>query len=306
MTPLKIAIATILFNMNPRLQCRLKMWCHSVSRINREVFDGNATIVFLSQTAQRCADLDTVTVRYDEALLHASAQFSKTHRTNARMSGRAYLQTNFLMKWQIFRLTEYDRVLMWDTDVDPYFNGRSVPSLSSVVALKARYHIVRMPPGVMYAHHDHESPMNGGLFIVSPNLTLYDEGLAVIKRNAFNVTHGWDLAGPPDETMRKSMTKLHGTRCLRSNTWEFVCGDSDQGFFSHMMYVRRALKVRSPSFVYGSHFWGWLKPFSAPACPSYKKYALNVLGTNDSCTKLLSASSKSKRCFMMTTTSLLR
>lgn len=293
----RIAIATLVFGSNPSFECRLKVWCHGAQRVNREVFGGNASIVLLTTSVHDCKG--AVSLKHDTELTSLSQRFAESHKTDGSMSGSTFRQANLLKKWQVFRLLEYDRVIFWDSDIDPYF-PHSLPK----DAQKARDHIVGMPRGVMYARGDHASPINSGVLVVRPNLTLYREGLAVLNRNLFNTTHGFDLAGPPRETMSANIVRFSHTACIKKNDWHFVCSDSDQGFFTHMMHVRNALRVEKPKFFANGHFWGWNKPFSVKGCTSYARHVRSVLSNDDSCLAMLKTDS-SIRCYSMLNTPLL-
>jgi hypothetical protein len=300
-TSVQIAITTLVFGHNPSLECRLKMWCHAANQTNLDVFGGNASIVLLSNVLRNCDGVNAVIVNHDHELKKLSNRFAETHKTDGAMSLTMERQARFLMKWQLFRLVEYDRVIYWDSDIDAYY-----PQPVHRKLHKTMNHVVYMPPGIMYAHSDHESPINGGVLIVRPDIHLYRDGLAVLERNVFNVTHGFDLAGRPMASMNASdVMKLSHTACIRNNDWHFVTSDSDQGLFSYMTYVRNALRVEPPMFFNGAHFWGGAKPFSTMDCTDYVRRVYSVLKRNDSCLTMLKET-LSTSCYSMTTTDLLR
>lgn len=302
---MRVAISTILFNMNPQFHCRVRMWCASAHRLNRDVFDGNASIVIIREDKKHdCEDVGAITLDYDPLLVSLTHRFAATHKTNNRMSFNTKRQHKLLLKWQIFNMTSYDRVLFLDSDIDPYFNVKYSKDDFSF----ARSHFYNMQEGVIYAHADHESPINTGILAVTPNASLYRIGLGILHRNKFNITHGFDFAGQPSTTI-KANRKIKHSRCIRQNTWQFVCSDSDQGFFSHVMYVRKELKVKPPAYMAASHFWGWAKPFQTAACPLYKVHAENTLSKHDDCVISMQVydtnKSNTKRCFLNHKTHLL-
>ena len=44
---------------------------------------------------------------------------------------------------------------------------------------------------------DHSAPVNGGLLLLTPNRSLYSDGVRVLRACLFNTSHGWMGAGPP-------------------------------------------------------------------------------------------------------------
>ena len=108
-------------------------------------------------------------------------------------------------------------------------------------ALRSRYSLLSYP--------DHSSPVHGGLLILRPNVTLFREGLALLRRTAaqggFNSSAGWDNLGPPRDVVPASdhvWHRQHGhSRIVDANDWAFVGGEVDQGFIFHMLRVRHRL-----------------------------------------------------------------
>lgn len=297
---MRVAISTILFDMNRQIHCIARMWCASAHKLNRDVFDLNASIVIISKKRKRirdCDDVRAITLEYDSRLLSLAKKFAMTHKTNYRMSFNTKRQHKLLLKWQIFSMTSYDRVLFLDSDIDLYFNVK----YSKDDFFLARSHLYHMKKGVIHAYADHESPINTGILAVTPNASLYSIGLGILQRNKFNTTDGFDLSGQPSTTITATR-EIKNSRCIRQNTWQFVCSDSDQGFFSHVMYVRQELQVKAPAYMTASHFWGWAKPFKTTACPLYKIHAENTLSRNDDCVNSMRVhatnKSKAKRCFL--------
>ncbi len=289
---MKFAIATVLFSMEGKpIQCRMRMWCMNAHRLNRDVFRGNASVVLVARKPNDCAGLGAVHVPHNARLRAYALNFSLTHKTNGKMSLNARFHRNLFIKWQLFSLNAYDRVVFLDSDIDPYFDIKYTPQ----DFLKAYHHVKDMSKRTMYALSDHASPVNAGILVITPNVSLFNIGMSIVRENKFNTTHGFELAGAPRDTI----SNVHGierTACIKRNTWEFVGSDSDQGFLSYMVHSRRELKVEAPRFMKGSHFWGWAKPFGTPSCVSYHAHVKDTLGPNDSCF-LSMRTNKKNNCF---------
>lgn len=276
---LKVAIATVLFSMEGRsMQCRLRVWCTHARRLNRDVFDGNASVVLVGQRSRDCSATGAVHIPHDARLRAYALNFSLTHKTSSKMSLTPRLHRNLFVKWQLLSLVAFDRVVFLDSDVDPYFGVEYRRDELS----RASRHVSQLPSRTIYALSDHASPVNTGVLVLSPNKSLFELGMRVVRGNDFNTTHGFELGGPPRLTMKDASAIRH-TACMRKNTWEFVGGDSDQGLFSYMAYARQELRVEVPRFLVGSHFWGGAKPFSSPSCASYRAHVERTLGARDSC-----------------------
>ena len=287
---MKVALATVVFSLNRALHCRVEMWCRNMDRVRKDVFRGNASIVVLTRNATNHCPFRTDAIGFDPGLGELATAFASAHRTNQRMSIHFTFHRNLFFKWQIFAL-DFDRVVYTDTDVDPYFAA----SYSRLDFTKAFHHVARMSGATMYGHPDHASPINTGLLVVTPNATLYEQGKDVVRRNRFNTTHGFDLLGAPQDTMLINEHTRH-TVCVRENTWQFVGGDSDQGLFAHMMYVRKELTVLTPQHMDANHFWGWFKPFSQPPCERYLAHVRRSLPGEHACLALMTRNIVS-RCF---------
>lgn len=185
-------------------------------------------------------------------------------------------------------MTEYRAILYTDTDVDL---GSPVPSaLTPTPAARKAWTAALQEfldgPQLLAASRDAHSPVNGGILLIKPSESAYDFGVGVLRRRRFNVSHGFDLAGPPRQQMHAGMVSRWArgrmkraylaSHMLRDNTWDFVGANSDQGLFSfvyllklHALHQNRhhtkcAYRLR--------HFWGVGKPWLRPgetACISY-------------------------------------
>lgn len=298
---MKISFVTLIFMLKHKDVCRLHVWCANIKRLNADMFESEASINIIAhpgmRTSSYCAGVGHIP--FDKDLLQRAYLFAIKHPTTSRMSDTLARHMHMFLKWQTMDLTQFDRVLFLDVDVDPYFrtHGSNAPDFKS-----ARDTVRNMRADVIRATPDHESPINTGIFVLTPNATVYRAGVSVIKENRFNVSHGFELSGLPKGTFDDDLPfRVRRSRCIAQNTWSFVHGDSDQGFFSHMAYVRRAFRVVEPRTVMASHFWGWKKPFvhNALWCDGYAAHVRSLI-PNSSCLRHIHIDTKSamrKQCF---------
>ena len=101
----------------------------------------------------------------------------------------------------------------------------------------------------LLSYPDHSSPVHGAVLIARPNMTLFKDGIALIRRTGaagpFNLTLGWDSVGPPHEVVSHDdhiwRRRRGHTHLLDKDNWDFVNADTDQGFVFHMLRVRHKL-----------------------------------------------------------------
>jgi hypothetical protein len=141
---------------------------------------------------------------------------------------------------------------------------------------------------------DRESPLNMGFLLLRPSRWLYADGLRMLEQCPCNRSHGWGLVGPPaslkvaprylspeqnGSTSRRPQLNIRWrrpgvrdamcfecatpvirrTRAFRENTWAYVAGAEDQGFFYWMLFLRHELGVYSnPRNIEHKmhHYWG--------------------------------------------------
>ena len=94
--------------------------------------------------------------------------------------------------------------------------------------------------------------MNTGLFFARPSLSLFRDGLAVLRGCEFSAKLGWQRAGSPRSLIagglhprRVDGSPLDGdsgnlshTEAFRRDTWLFAGGEVDQGYFWYMAFIR--------------------------------------------------------------------
>ena len=153
-----------------------------------------------------------------------------------------------LLKWELFRLHSFDVVLFVDVDIevmplahfDPARAAHMWATGLAAFASDARISLLGRP--------DHTGvPLNTGLLLARPSKTLFQSGVAALRNCSFNASHGWGLVGPAaaraallrvgDSQGEDTITASRAVRFGPGRKWDFVCADSDQGFFFWMVGV---------------------------------------------------------------------
>ena len=137
-------------------------------------------------------------------------------------------------KFAIFNLTEYRQVMYLDSDVMPMNNLDYLMKQADHGFLKHQVVVA-----------SNREPSNGGIMIVRPNATVYQDIQRIIqswgphlgKRDKWDEIVGWGHAiGPPDQWETN-------TKRLKGRKWNFWAANADQGFLYH--YCKYALKDRT-------------------------------------------------------------
>ena len=222
------------------------------------------------------------------ALVRAIEQHAQRRPSGSDYSKSSVYYSMQLLKWQFFGLVEYAAILYADLDVDIFpaevargvmrraWNTQLPPALAAAQQGKLR----------LIGNADHSSPLNGGLLIVLPSQSLYHDGLWVLRTGTFQRSTGWNSIGRPRElsfvgrhldgaptAYGHAATLFNETDAWQRDSWDFVAGDSDQGFLWYMCFLREGLGAyaRVPSSITGqrplvNHWWasGSLKPWQLP------------------------------------------
>ena len=196
--------------------------------------------------------------------------------------------------WQ-FSLTEYDVVLFSDLDMDllpwqvrlPGNSGSADEkqrwwSLSDSVSafLKSRALLVASP--------DRGSPINLGFFLARPRRWVYQGGLKLLREATWDESQGFNAVGTPRGLMAGGgdaqqqlvaqlaagsnlsavdvSLSLNRTKMMRTNSWHYIGGNTDQGMFFYYFYLLHSVgtwpslsRPRHP--YYAEHYWGSPKPW---------------------------------------------
>ena len=299
-----LAIATVR-HVSSRVQrghldlaaCGFTKWCLSAHRLV-ELLGGNAEVVVAttneSFVASECWHSSPRVVRFDERLWRAARRWV----TSADLRGSRNLRPAFtsavqLMKWQFVGLVEYEVIFVSDNDVDFFFTP------SAMAAHRANWgftlHRFRHSRSRLLGTADFASPFNAAAFLLRPSLALYESGAATLLTARFNVTHGFNLSGPPVRLLHPlDARRFRIVDAVRSNHWDFVGGHADQGLFTYIFLMREVPRynrsthlglyeltrhcpfltpacTRSPSIcpIPVTHFWGAAKPWEGLRCPRY-------------------------------------
>ena len=125
---------------------------------------------------------------------------------------------------------------------------------------------------------------------------------------------GWNASGPPKATLPFAMPRfgggtfhLTGVRSWFANTWNYVCGDGDQGLFAHVFLVllrgetfAMASDSRNASATtyHVSHFFGGYKPWrSLNRCRAYFDF-MNASDFRHAETACVRALDEKRRCLL--------
>jgi hypothetical protein len=262
--------------------CALVQWCEGAALFARALRSNGlgwtVRVVVIGESRSVLADCP-------DAIFHPlDANVSRAMRTCGAGDAEAHpVATDINMyKWGLLRLHEYDFVVFADADIN-------LMSTNDLQTTSARWADVvtralasgassnRHPPWPTFvANADAMSPVNAGLWIVRPSVALYRDGLQVMSRCKWNTSHGWELVGPPQSlglTLRHPDGRPlddvadhpHKTDAYLRDSWDFVSGARNQGFFWYFFYIRHRVGAY---FRYQAnahrvlHWRAWPKPWS--------------------------------------------
>ncbi|KAL3895197.1 MAG: hypothetical protein SGPRY_013579, partial [Prymnesium sp.] len=165
-----------------------------------------------------------------------------------------------LLKWEIMAMTRARVVVFLDLDLEvlPQHSlrilhmlaGQQHAELQKIERLNAKdwmevLRCVSSSNYTMLATPDHSSPVNAALMFVRPNLTLYHEGINVLRGavgKPFDYMQGWESIGKPKAVLPPEDAAWwrlpHHLEMLDWNNWKFVGSSIDQGFFFYMTRLR--------------------------------------------------------------------
>lgn len=119
-----------------------------------------------------------------------------------------------LAKFEVFKLTEYSRVLFLDSDVLPLCNLDYLLDLSEKGVLKETV-----------LHAMYEDPVNAGMFVITPKPGYYEEIQSIIQKHGIPSKENWNpKVGWGDESVEY---RLWNSK--QGSGWDFYCADADQG-----------------------------------------------------------------------------
>jgi hypothetical protein len=300
--PLRVCLATVLAVLPSRprpLVCGIVKWCRAVAamRLMLRKFSIDADTLIMTDdlalVGSECAQPELKIRPFDAEVSDLirvwATRNKKTAHRGARSLNNEWHTKVDLLKWHVIALTAYDVVLYTDSDVDVFPPSAPVPlraqsawaahAISPSFEAAAEeawttqlYEFISNPHLQLAASSDGDSPVNCGVLLVKPNRSTFALGLDVLRRGAYNVTHGFDLAGRPRTLLQFAARRgrrlpFGNTQMVHDDTWDFVGGNAGQGLFSfvYLLTLRNALHHsrhhRRCSDYRFHHFWGGSKPW---------------------------------------------
>ncbi|GFH61727.1 hypothetical protein CTEN210_18203 [Chaetoceros tenuissimus] len=141
-------------------------------------------------------------------------------------------------KFRMLSLTEYDRVMFLDSDIQPLCN------LDYIFA-ESMGENATLEPNVIRAGKI--EAVNGGLFMLEPNKDDADRAFKYINERYkyglnWNTTIGWQEIQAPDHWEALKLKNVMN--------WGFNGGDADQGFlFYWTKYIKRSVSILFPNKI---------------------------------------------------------
>jgi hypothetical protein len=300
--------------------CGIVKWCHDMTRFAAALPEAvraqtgapapdwarDIDVVISTNVpgwaARECARPSVRLELIDEAFIQLAARFARSafDRRKARAASLArgikwhitdedFSRAN-LVKWWVMQLTRYELVLAIDNDIDVYINGfLAQGGADGYLATAARAWAEELPrfrangSVQLLASPDVESAINGGILWLKPSRARYDEGVALLRSNVFSVELGFNRTGRPRAVLRgeyAALEAVRGTRMWQLDSWNFVCGASDQGLLTRVFAASRAALAYATRADYVvRHYWASSKPWLRnPSCLPY----FHALGLLDS------------------------
>jgi len=203
----------------------------------------------------------------------------------------AYGVQKTLLKWAALdpriytsRLGRPPIALFLDSDVDATWHSSVVAQIMSgrLNVSQKLDAFVNDPSCQAVATPDRSSPMNTGVMVLKPSKSIYEEGLELLRTRVFTRRSGFNQTGSVRQALNTTMSSLAaGARRriayalgFKDDTWDFFCGDADQGLFTTMFMARGTGRYCAPRLgtrvLSVRHFWWKDKPWhDPPSCPRY-------------------------------------
>lgn len=200
---------------------------------------------------------------------------------------RSEYDAAMLLKYALVGLTRYDLLVHTDLDVDltlppPDWHGNA----SALAQAQARVWAEEVPRFLasserLLASLDGSGLINGGLVVLRPSAELYEEGIALLRTNAFSPQTGFNRSGKPSALISRALLdardplnasiSMRSSHAMRHDDWTFVGAAADQGLLPLVFAARHAsLRLTTRADYTLSHFYGRRKPWSKmPSCPPY-------------------------------------
>ena len=292
--------------------CGLIKWCYSMSHLALAPYlVGRAELVVLTNDENNVRSLCASAATRLLNVLPLDETLERLIRNWTLMLNYSTFQwtrqvsVHALYKLQLFRLTQYRAILFTDVDVDLFLgsSGRPPSSLHGRLRNKKMgrdieqawtksFTIFLNSTVRLLASADQHSPINTGVMLLKPSLSIFEQAVRVLRRRRFDPLLGFDWVGRPRDALRhlrvmKEWDIINRTTMMRENDWNFVGGHACQGLFVYLFLVPS--EVHSPVFAFpknrtfrhehnlgamrARHFNAGHKPWKGNVrCPTYFKF----------------------------------
>jgi len=142
---------------------------------------------------------------------------------SATKTNEYFFERLMMEKFQLWKMTQYERIIYFDADVMPLCNMDYIFHMSKGPNAVIKPNMIF--PGLRV-------PANGGIFLLEPSLKDYKrlQSLLVARFNqSFDEVQGWGRVIQPNETW----SNYDGT--TQGNRWDFYAAHVDQGLLWHWM-----------------------------------------------------------------------
>jgi len=295
--------AVELQNPSTRSFCGLLRWCHTADWLAKHVVPGAEVIVFTNHVdlVQRECPRARL-LPFDGTLSHIVERWQKRNREHTahastmdafrrnvaahKREPHSRCPSSTLLKWEVINPRHYANlthnvILYLDSDVD----ARFVTSLEALRRYDFQGKLAEFaadPHCRLRATPDHMAPVNTGIMLLKPSMSMYREGLALLRTRVFDLETGFNGTGRPMVALNGTVTGKRAQPLVKKargywkDTWDFVCGDGDQGLFT-AMYMARHQQFCVPKYwdkeLRVHHWWGDQKPWYHPiTCAPYFRF----------------------------------
>ena len=199
---MRTAIATV-YDGAAAYSCALPLWCQQASHLARRI--DNATVLIV--TANRSvvsAECPSAQISWGWTARSVAKEVHNYLGRHSMVGSWKVLRWAVLLKLAVIGLDEFTLVLFADLDVDLRPSGFDVAAwrLGTRAFLSSRAEFV--------ASHDHESPVNLGVWLAKPSASAFREALALLSSTGWTASQGFGEVGSP----RRIHSDLSGSSAL--------------------------------------------------------------------------------------------
>ena len=255
-------------------------WCQGAQRMTDTLTGiANVTMLILTNQSSMVREIcpGARVVAPDDTVAQLVQQWAATHGQEfdppSEYGTDAFTLAN-MQKLQLLGQDDYDALLFTDGDI-LLLGAQDAAGSAAVTAARSLW-AERLPSFLADAKAeilgapDYSAPLNGGLWLVKPSHDAYDTAIGVLRRNVWNVTHGFDLVGPPASLLPSIYAScnqapfLNMTRFVQDNNWHCVGCGTDQGMLFYIFHVLRGGGYRQAEGhreAMVQHWWAHPKPW---------------------------------------------